>query len=140
MTPTVQESPVPSDSKRSALRGSETGSISKPYTRQNRSMGAFTERHYPWLGGLISGALCYLLLRHWTILPGTKDLLVGFLNVAAILTGFLLTANSILLSIDEKWIIRRSKEAGAYEMLVGYLVSATYWWLATALLSAVGVA
>lgn len=103
-------------------------------------MGAFAERHYPWLGGMISGGICYLLLRHWTIPPGTKDLLAGLLNVAAIMVGFLVTAKSILLSIDDRWIIKRSKEAGAFEMLVGYMVAATYWWLGTALLSALGVA
>lgn len=103
-------------------------------------MGARAERHYPWLGGLVSAGVCYWLLRTSTIPPGTKDLLASFLNVAAIMIGFLVTAKSILLSIDDKWIIQRSKEAGAYEMLVSYLVAATYWWLITALLSALGVA
>jgi hypothetical protein len=103
-------------------------------------VGAIAERHYPWAAGLVVAGLCGWWMRAGSIPPGTKDLLAAILNVAAILAGFLMTAKSILLSMDDKWIIRRSKEAGAYEMLVGYMVSATYWWLACAVLSAVGLA
>jgi hypothetical protein len=103
-------------------------------------MGAVVERHYPWVAGLCVAGLCYLWFRSSSIPPGTKDLMTSFLNVAAIIVGFLLTAMSILLSIDSKWIIQRSKESGAYGMLVGYMISATYWWMAAVLLSAVGVA
>ncbi len=102
-------------------------------------MGEFIERHYPWFIGFVAGVGFWWLNGGW-IPPGLKDLLSGFLNVASIVVGFLVTAKSILLSIDHKWIIQRSKESGAYGMLVGYIVSATYWWLASALLSAVGVA
>jgi hypothetical protein len=66
--------------------------------------------------------------------------MTAFLSVAAIIVGFLFTAQSILMSIDQKWIIARSKESGAYEMLIGYLVTATYWWMFSAFLSAVGLA
>lgn len=103
-------------------------------------MGARVEKHYPWIGGLACGLACYWALRDWTIPPGTKDLLTSFLNVAAIMIGFLVTGKSILISLDETWIIQKSKTAGAYEMLVGYMVAATYWWFAMVLLSAIGVA
>lgn len=56
------------------------------------------------------------------------------------MVGFLVTAKSILLSINDKWIVQRSREAGAYEMLIGYMISATYWWLAAAIASALGIA
>ncbi len=103
-------------------------------------MGERGERNYPWVGGICIAGVSLWLLHSSTIPPGTKDLMTAFLNVAAIIVGFLVTSQSILLSLDGKWIIQRSKESGAYRMLVGYLVSATYWWMGAALLSAVGIA
>lgn len=103
-------------------------------------MGERVERNYPWVAGLCTAGITFWLLRSSTIPPGTKDLMTGFLNIAAIIVGFLVTSQSILMSLDGKWIIQRSKEAGAYRMLVGYLVAATYWWMAVALFSAAGVA
>jgi hypothetical protein len=103
-------------------------------------MGALVERNYPWLAGLVVAGLCFWGFRTSTIPVGTKDLMTSFLNIAAIIVGFLVTSKAILLSIDTKWIIQRSKESGAYGMLVGYMVSATYWWMAAAFLSAVGLA
>lgn len=103
-------------------------------------MGERVERNYPWVSGLCIGGISYWFFRSSSIPPGTRDLMTSFLNIAAIIVGFLITSQSILMSLDGKWIIQRSKEAGAYRMLVGYLVAATYWWMAAALLSAVGIA
>jgi hypothetical protein len=103
-------------------------------------MGERVERNYPWLAGLCIAGITFRFFRSSTIPPSTKDLMTSFLNVAAIIVGFLVTTQSILMSLDSKWIIQRSKESGAYRMLVGYLVAATYWWMGTALLSGVGIA
>ena len=136
----VKELPALSESEPSTQHGSETRATSRGHIpdRKNRGMGDRVERHYPWVAGLCIAGVWFF--RSSTIPPGTKDLLTSFLNVSAIIVGFLVTSASILLSLDGKWIIQRSKEAGAYRMLVGYLVSATRWWMALALLSAVGIA
>jgi hypothetical protein len=99
----------------------------------------FFERSLAWLSGLIA-AIGYLSLSRWISIPtGVHDLFSAAVNIAAIGVGFLLTANSILVSADEKWIVQRAKEAGAYQLLVGYLLGATRWCLAAAILSAVAM-
>jgi len=60
----------------------------------------------------------------------------AWVSIAAIGVGFLLTANSILVSADDKWILQRAKEAGVYKSLVRYMLSATRWCLFSAMLSA----
>lgn len=60
-------------------------------------------------------------------------------TITAIGMGFLLTANSFLVAVDNRWIIRRAKEAGAYKLLIRYLVSATRWCLCAAVISAIGL-
>ena len=136
----VSESQLLNDLERSVKLGKET-KTTYPATRPARDMGALIEKHYPWLLGLITAVVCArLIFRMWALPPGTKDLFTATLNVAAIAVGFLFTAKSILISIDNRWIIQRGKESGAYQMLIAYMLSATYWWLITAVLSGIGLA
>jgi hypothetical protein len=97
------------------------------------------EKSAPFLSGTVA-ALLYVALHARRPLPsGIHDVFAAAVNIAAIGVGFLLTANSILVSADDKVIIRLAKEAGVYEALVRYMLSATSWCLTVAILSAVGL-
>jgi hypothetical protein len=97
------------------------------------------EKNAAWLSGLIAALVYAALHQRWSLPTGIHDAFAAAVNIAAIGVGFLLTANSILVSADDKTIIRLAKEAGVYKVLVRYMLSATYWCLMAAILSVIGL-
>ena len=58
-------------------------------------------------------------------LPEKKDFLGGTLTISAILAGFLATAKSLLVAIDND-VMARIKKTSYHELLINYLVCAIY--------------
>jgi hypothetical protein len=104
-------------------------------------MALIAERSYPLVVGIASGAI-YLTapaLRNHQLPDTLTGLLSAMVSVAGIAVGFLATAKSILVSIDDKEIIRKLKKVGYYKRIIGYLRSAIRWSFALAVLSAAGM-
>jgi hypothetical protein len=95
------------------------------------------ERWYPLGGGLVAG-LSVFLFRESLYLPETlKELFPVVISISAIAVGFLATAKSILLSIEDRPVIRHLKELGGYDDLVRYLLTAVNWSLIASLVSSI---
>ncbi len=101
-------------------------------------MGRYWERWYPYALSAVAGiAACYYISAYQVLLPSTtKDLFQAVINISAIAVGFLATAKSILLSIDQRRAIRFLKQAGGYSDLVKYLMEAVQWCFLTTIFSA----
>lgn len=67
-----------------------------------------------------------------------NELLAAAVNVASIGAGFLGTMVALLLSLDDRPVLRLSKQTEAYPRLVRYLFSALAWCFVTAVFSAIG--
>jgi len=106
-----------------------------------QTMLMVAERWYPLVGGVAS-ALLYLAipLSRTHVLPETlPNLLSAVLTVAGVAIGFLATVKSILISIDERPIVQRMKEAGVYRRVIGYLRAAITWSFILTLVSSVAL-
>jgi hypothetical protein len=60
-------------------------------------------------------------------------------SVGGISLGFLMTAKSILISVDDRPIVQRIKEAKLYKRIIGYMKSAIFWSFALTILSAIAL-
>lgn len=96
------------------------------------------EKSYPWIGGAVVLVGTGLAACRWGVPSNATPLLNSFVSTSGILVGFLATAKTILLAIEEKRIIQQMKTQGYYGLFVTYLVQATYSALLLALLSSVG--
>lgn len=94
------------------------------------------ERWYPYSFGLAVG-IAVLALRGILSLPDTlKELFPVVISISAIAVGFLATAKSILLSLEERPVICHLRQLGGYDELVKYLLTAVNWSLIASLVSA----
>lgn len=66
---------------------------------------------------------------------GTKEALVALVSVSAIAVGFIATAKMILLTIDQRRVLRMLKQEGAFATLVTYMMQAITWSFASAILA-----
>jgi hypothetical protein len=87
---------------------------------------SFWERWYPLLLG-ITFFICYFFwVRNHSLPEQSKltNLFSAGTTLSSITIGFLITAESILLSIDERYIVKKLKETKTYNKLVNYFMSA----------------
>jgi hypothetical protein len=100
-----------------------------------------TERWYPLICGLPIGALVGYAVFRYVVASNdeVKDLFTVVLNVSAIVAGFLGTALSVLLTIENRPVIKDLKDAGCYFPLLSYLLSAIKWSFLLVLLSTCGL-
>jgi hypothetical protein len=91
--------------------------------------------------GLPVGALAGCVLSRFlgTSNNEVKDLFIVVLNVCAIVAGFLGTALSVLLTIENRPVIKDLKDAGCYVPLLSYLLSAVRWSFAVVVASTCGL-
>lgn len=90
--------------------------VRKPYFRSRRF-----ERHYPYIGGTVA-ALAWFLLGAPAPQPATYGMaLIATFTVAAIVSGFLGSATSILTGLDSR-VMRRIRESNAIYSLSAYLL------------------
>jgi hypothetical protein len=91
------------------------------------------ERHCAKVSLAIGFGICFWSWDYFPFPVNWKELLSGLFTASATGAGFLFTAASILLSIDERRIIKWGKETGAYRMFAGYLTNGVWWCLINAL-------
>jgi len=99
-------------------------------------MPRWLERNYPRMGAVVAGALWVVLRRKLPLPAGTTDVLRAVVTAAAMGLGFLMTSTSILLALNQRWIIQRAQQEGAYTMVIDYLLAACRWCMLLAGLSA----
>ena len=102
-------------------------------------MPAPLERWYPYITSVIVTIVYFYFHRFIDIPSNARDLFPVVISISAIAVGFLMTAKSILLSIDQRRVIKGLKQGGVYADLVGYLVSAVNWSFGTTIVTALGM-
>ena len=97
------------------------------------------ERWYPYISSFVITILYFYFHRLIDILSTAKTLFPVLLSVSAIAIGFLITSQSIILSIDQRSVIKGLKQGGVYGHLVGYVVQAVHWSFGTTIVTATGM-
>ena len=89
-------------------------------------MNASVEKWYPVvLGGVATGS--YFALRPYVSLPpSTKELFTAIMTISSIAVGFLMTAKSILLTLNNR-AVRFLKDKSKYGTLIDYMITAVNW-------------
>lgn len=97
------------------------------------------EKWLPYIIGFIFTLLYYLLSDKKTLPDSLKDIFSAATSFSSITIGFLATAMSILLSIDNNHIIRELKNVKIYYKLIDYFMDAIKISFIVALLSLLGL-
>ncbi len=97
------------------------------------------ERWYPYVFGFGITILYFYFHRLIDVLLTAKALFPVLTSISAIAVGFLITAQSIILSIDQRSVIKGLKQGAVYGHLVGYVVQAIYWAFGTTIVTATGM-
>ena len=100
---------------------------------------AWWEKNYPLLFSLVLTGIFGSFHKFIDLLKISETLFPVIVSISAIAVGFLLTAKSILVSIDDRKIILHLKQMGLYSSLVGYLIHAVRWCFATVVVTALGM-
>ena len=87
-------------------------------------LGERWERWYPALGGLIAATTYFFAFRDVPLPKASKEILGGVVNVSAIAVGFLATAQSIIVSLGGKRMVRMLRQSGHLSALGSYLTHA----------------
>lgn len=97
------------------------------------------DRIFPHLLAL-GGIGAYVALYHWfpqyALPKNLKDLLTASATISSIAVGFMATAKATVLSISDSRPVKWLKEAGQFNTLVDYFMTAIHYSMATAILSA----
>lgn len=109
---------------------SETDSGQKPISRAKA-----WEESWPYVVGFAAGAVYAVFGRRMPLSPNLKDAFVAVAGVAGTFAAFFIASASILVTLADSWFKRRAVESGVYLSLIGYLLTAMGWNLATAVIS-----
>lgn len=106
-------------------------------------MKLFFEQRYPLITGLLTFTAGAIFLNNVSSAKMLRELAGPVINASAIATGFLATMQTILLSIDNREVIRRLKAMNYqghnyYNTLLNYLISAIKACFMVALVSTAG--
>lgn len=97
------------------------------------------ERWYPYVLSFVI-TIFYLCFHRLIDATSTaKALFPVVTSISAIAVGFLLTSQSIILSIDERSVIKGLKQGEVYGHLVGYVVKAVNWSFVTTIVTGIGM-
>lgn len=96
---------------------------------QNTSFVRIVENCYPLVGGLAVGGVYLSVgsLRDYVMPDTISNLLAAVVSVGGIAVGFLATAKSILIAVDDRPIVERMKEAKIYRRVLRYFRAAIFW-------------
>jgi hypothetical protein len=97
------------------------------------------EKRYPAIISVAAAAGYYYLYHRLALAPPPRDLMAVVVSVSAISIGFVATAKSILLTIQERTVIKYFKDSDRYRTLVDYFMSAIYWSFLAAGLSTIAL-
>lgn len=101
-------------------------------------MSVRTEKYFPAVLGLATGAAFYLF-RHGEALPAHwPDLLAATISVASIAVGFFAAGKAGVVSSagDPASLVAKLKDAGMYQLFLSYINAAIHWSFVLAGLSA----
>ena len=110
-------------------------------TRANESppLTLRVERSYPYAVGVLLTILFLYFHSFINLYSTAPEIFPVVIGISAVAVGFLMTAKSILLSIDERKVIQFLKESGVYIYFVGYLMAAVNWCFSTTILTLAGM-
>jgi len=97
------------------------------------------EESWPYCFGIACALVYATVVRRVSLSPNLKDAFGAIASIAGIFAAFFLTSASILVTLRDSWFKRRAVEAGVYLALVGYLLTAMGWSLASAVVTVSGV-
>src|ERR1044072_859369 len=108
---------------------------------QGDSVRRFWERIYPCVAGIAAAAIYLTVpkLRDYVFPDTLPNLLSALVSVGGIAVGFLATAKSIMISVDDRPIVKRMKEVKIYQRVMSYLRAAIRWSFMLAVMSAVAL-
>ena len=92
-------------------------------------MALIWEKWYPIIiaGAVTAIYLSVPALRQYALPPSASALMAAIVSIGGIAIGFLATAKSILVSIDDREIIQKLKSSGYYRRIISYLRTAIRW-------------
>lgn len=90
-------------------------------------MSRFVEERFPWFAAALLGAATCWCFWSRALPTSMTDLLAALISVASIAVGFLATAKSILVSIDDRPIIRQIRNVNRYTDLIDYMMCSIHW-------------
>lgn len=102
-------------------------------------MKDWIERRGPYVLAFIIAGIYLYFFRQVAVPANIKNLFATIVSICAVSIGFLATTESILFSIHDRKIIEWIKNAGLYNDLVNYLMSAIHLCFLWAILSALGI-
>lgn len=79
---------------------------------------------YPTMGAAVLAALCYYAYYQFNLSPPPRNFMA---DASAVAIGFVATAKSILLSVQNTTVRRHFKNGNQYRTLVDYFMQAIYW-------------
>lgn len=96
------------------------------------------ERWYPGVGaGVVAAVYWFTPSLSTHVLPDTlPSLLAAIVSIGGIAVGFMATIKAILISVDDRPIVQRMKEAGIYRRVLSFLRSGIRWSFLLTLVSA----
>lgn len=95
-------------------------------------MKLWVERKYPLVVGILAAGAYRWCAGSQPLPASAKDLFNAVITVAAIGVGFLVTAQSILIDVGDRFLSRQIKEVRLWKPLLGYFRHATWWGFASA--------
>lgn len=97
------------------------------------------EESWPYVIGVVAAIAYAIGGRRILLSPNLKEALAAIAGVAGLFAAFFLTSASILVTLKDSWFTRRAIESGVYVALVGYMLTAMGWSLATAVITIIGI-
>ena len=91
-----------------------------------RKLKRFIESYVPALLGAIAVILYYFFSFGPSICQGFGKLVESSITVSSIAVGFLAASKSILISLDDKPVMKNLKKVGHYERLIQFFITAIY--------------
>lgn len=87
-------------------------------------MSLTVERSYPVVMAAVAGAVAWHF--KWSLPPDLKEFLAAALGLGAVLTGFIATAQAILMALPSESVMGKLKSSGYVHILVAYIAEALY--------------